>query len=689
MEGGMCKMNNCNTLLKLLKKYFVEIPRLQRDYVQGRKDKYSKSVRDKLLNDIKLAIEGKIEPLDLSFVYGKASEEGRFYPVDGQQRLTTLFLLHIFAFAQDESKTKVLLKFSYQARSTTRDFFESLVKHREEIVSKQPSVVIKDATWFIDAWKYDPSVNNAIRTLDDICAKNFDIENLKQELEEEESPKVYFQFLKLANLGREDDLYIKLNGRGRALTSFENFKSNFLESCNNESLKEEIKYNLDEKWADLIWKEHKEDFDTCYLKFFEAVCLNFGLLKDEENKGMLENWIYTFEYKNITEEIFFAVRNTLNYLCNDNASPAYKIIFDAIKKPLTYPDRILFHVVSKFLIDEHAPKEVNTEIFLDWIRVFKNLLNNSSIDKQKQCKDAIKSIDSLFEHKHNLLEYLARANMKTLEGFSGKQFEEECEKSRIICKGEAFKQAILDAEKTLPYFSGQIRSALYFSKLEENDDIEAFKKIVNKISAFFESTNENTKPKNGILLRKALLSIGDYRLKVSSYKTLCIDDPNESCRTPSLKRLFSGHGTIVEELLNNIDETKEIDEQLKTIIKNHDIPQNDWRYCLIEHPALFKCMSPQHLRMCGDDLLIPKLESRGYNYPIYLEVLLDIFKSEKNIKLRPNYDKGRKGDTYLSYKNCKVRFANHNYVVELDDGSEWKPSGKNIIDETVAFIKSL
>ena len=682
-------MNNCNTLLKLLEKYFVEIPRLQRDYVQGRKDKYSKSVRDKLLNDIKLSIEGKIEPLDLSFVYGKASEEGRFYPVDGQQRLTTLFLLHIFAFAQDESKTKVLLKFSYQARSTTRDFFERLVKHRAEIENKKPSSVIKDAAWFIDAWKYDPSVNNAITTLDDIDNIGFDVENLKQELEEEESPKVYFQFLKLANLGREDDLYIKLNGRGRALTSFENFKSSFMEYCNDESLSKEIKCNLDGKWADLIWKEHEEDFDTCYLRFFEAVFLNFDLLKDEVNKGILENWIYTFNYKKLTDEIFFAVKNTLNYLCNDNASLAYKIIFDAIKKPLTYPDRILFHVVCKFLIDENVPKEVNTETFLDWIRVFKNLVNNSRIDKQEQCKQAIKSINSLFEHKHNLLEYLACGNMKSLEGFSGKQFEEECEKSRIICKGEAFKQAILDAEKILPYFSGQIRSALYFSKLEENDDIEAFKKIVNKISAFFESTNENTKPKNGILLRRALLSIGDYRLKVSSYKTLCIDDPNESYRTPSLKRLFAEHGKIVEELLNNIDETKEIDEQLKTIIKNHDIPQNDWRYCLIEHPALFDLMSPQHLRMRGDDLLIPKLESRGYNHPIYLEVLLDIFEKEKNITLERNYARGKEGNTCLCYKNCNIKFANHNYVVDFDDGTEWKPSGKNIIDETVAFIKSL
>ena len=82
-------MSTPNTLLALLNEYKIEIPRVQRDYVQGRKDERSKIVRTNLLNDIKAAYEGRIDPLDLSFVYGKTTKnnnDNKFIPVDGQQR---------------------------------------------------------------------------------------------------------------------------------------------------------------------------------------------------------------------------------------------------------------------------------------------------------------------------------------------------------------------------------------------------------------------------------------------------------------------------------------------------------------------------------------------------------------------------------------------------------------------------
>ena len=56
-------MSTPKTLLALLNQYKIEIPRVQRDYVQGRKDERSKIVRTNLLNDIKAAYEGRIDPL--------------------------------------------------------------------------------------------------------------------------------------------------------------------------------------------------------------------------------------------------------------------------------------------------------------------------------------------------------------------------------------------------------------------------------------------------------------------------------------------------------------------------------------------------------------------------------------------------------------------------------------------------
>lgn len=97
-----------STLISLLEKYMVEVPIVQRDYAQGRIDEHSKMVRQNLLADMKSAILGTTLPLDLNFVYGK-TEGNKFIPLDGQQRLTTLYLLHLYAFHNDVTKMNILV----------------------------------------------------------------------------------------------------------------------------------------------------------------------------------------------------------------------------------------------------------------------------------------------------------------------------------------------------------------------------------------------------------------------------------------------------------------------------------------------------------------------------------------------------------------------------------------------------
>ena len=58
---------------------------------------------------------GGLPPLDLNFVYGKA-EDDKFIPLDGQQRLTTLFSFCIFMLCKDENKIKLLHKLTYETR---------------------------------------------------------------------------------------------------------------------------------------------------------------------------------------------------------------------------------------------------------------------------------------------------------------------------------------------------------------------------------------------------------------------------------------------------------------------------------------------------------------------------------------------------------------------------------------------
>ena len=73
-----------------LKENTIGIPIIQRDYAQGRLGK--ETLRKNFLRDLKNALD-KGETIKLDFVYG-STENDILNPLDGQQRLTTLWLLH-------------------------------------------------------------------------------------------------------------------------------------------------------------------------------------------------------------------------------------------------------------------------------------------------------------------------------------------------------------------------------------------------------------------------------------------------------------------------------------------------------------------------------------------------------------------------------------------------------------------
>ena len=77
----------------LIKKGKIRIPQIQRDYAQGRKNKEVKEIRNHFVRSLLLVVTGKKAETQLDFVYG-SDRKNAFEPLDGQQRLTTLFILH-------------------------------------------------------------------------------------------------------------------------------------------------------------------------------------------------------------------------------------------------------------------------------------------------------------------------------------------------------------------------------------------------------------------------------------------------------------------------------------------------------------------------------------------------------------------------------------------------------------------
>ena len=305
-------MNKTNLLAFLTDKN-VRIPQLQRDYVQG-SDK-AKEIRDLFICDLVETLsadtpEAKQKTLHLDFIYGSTYEEAPasglhphwkegelhfdipnsdvneptkvFLPLDGQQRLTSLWLLHWMLCPETEADAakKLLSHFSYATRSSSRRFCAALVAHigdgelKQQLKTNKAKSALMEASWFLPAWQKDPTVNSMIEMLVAIGTRlgEADTAPLWKRLQE---GAITFTVIEIQSneFRLTDELYIKMNNRGRMLTDWECYKAKAIECLGEVVFKEEnaglweslqaneqektpadyFSFRVDGRWQDFFW----------------------------------------------------------------------------------------------------------------------------------------------------------------------------------------------------------------------------------------------------------------------------------------------------------------------------------------------------------------------------------------------------------------------------------------------------
>lgn len=259
----------------------VEIPLIQRDYAQGREDARAESIRGTFIDALHGALTGDTAA-GLDFIYGEVRPDGTFEPLDGQQRLTTLFLLHWYVAARrgDLGGTHHWTNFSYATRPSARRFCERIVENPPPTdVLAIPSAWIKDQSWYLHLWSYDPSIRAMLVTLDAIATR-FELEDadaIWDRLTDGDDPAIWFQLLPIDEMGAAEDLYIKMNSRGKPLTEFEAFKALLGQLVEEVGGYDEFGHRIDGAWTDLLWP-YRGDNDIVddefmrYLDFLMEVC---------------------------------------------------------------------------------------------------------------------------------------------------------------------------------------------------------------------------------------------------------------------------------------------------------------------------------------------------------------------------------------------------------------------------------
>ena len=545
--------NKKYTLLNFLKSEYsdaisFEIPIIQRDYAQGRSDERSKEIRKTFLGSLIAAVENYPQKnIELDFVYGKRNKN-KVYLLDGQQRITTLYLLHWY-LAQCLQKPSLLkdVALSYCVRQYADEFTkkisnESILIDFSSII---PSQAICNCTWFFDAWKHDPTVKGMLNTLDTIHEllkdKKISKERYWQPLEEK---AVTFYWLDLEEHQLTDELYLKMNARGKQLSNFENFKASLVkriadngwEENTNTTEKESFSFKMDTIYTDLFWEYRGEvnviDYEVT--NFFAGMAMIGYALKENseaQQKRIQELFnnplsvrVEDFEksdferftsYLDLYSEVEkISIETELwKYYNSDNKRGFFEeFIKDENKgtgefyKGATYPQRVFFYALSELFMTSEDKNNISE----DFIRVIRNIVENATIDSAQTFVGAIKLMKELLEGflevlskgVQDIYSYLSKTAIQS--NFASYQVTQEKQKAERIVANLEWKDVIWEAENH-PMFKGDIG----FLLLETENNLSLFKKRYEVAKEMFDEKGVKGKYKENMLLIRALVATFD------------------------------------------------------------------------------------------------------------------------------------------------------------------------------------
>jgi len=480
-------MSNKYTFWELCNLYNkIEVPIIQRDYAQGRNTTDVEKLRNKFVNDYLIKSIVAAEKIELDFVYGSILTEVKedekqkiFIPLDGQQRLTTLFLLHFFIAIKESRLTEIkdiLLRFTYETRPSAHDFCKLLLEVEAIDDISKIKAEIEDSVWFNEEWKQDPTVTGMLNMLDTL-ANNKVLLNapigLLDKLIGNKSDLVTFYFTDLDQFGLTENLYIRMNARGKMLTEFENFKSEFSKIIRyNNSLLEVVKNKIEYDWVDNLWDYRASDLFIIDSPFMAYLGFITEMLYFKDAKFRAESYESDFLDFRVLKEVYSEAEN-LKFLI---------FAFDFIRELKEYNEAILWdgetlHSILKNILSNERNPNTN-ELFIcfltllysynkkpkenlkDYIRVVRNLIENTDDNSRREWPRLIRSLEKLIS-KENVYEVLLNetSGKNKLVGFKVEQRKEEIFKAKLIREFKTVKELLFKIEDNIN-FKGNIANIL-------------------------------------------------------------------------------------------------------------------------------------------------------------------------------------------------------------------------------------
>jgi len=702
----------------------IIIPRIQRDYAQGRIGKSEERIRQRFLDALYDAIH-KQKSITLDFVYGDV-ENGKLTLLDGQQRLTTLFLLHWYAAKKENIEKQAydfLIHFSYDTRFSSRDFCKAIIEKEMNVCSDTLSKEIENQAWYPFDWKNDATIQSMLVMIDAINQKFANVENLWQALTEKDL--ILFYFLPLERMGLSDELYIKMNSRGKPLTDFEHFKAEFLEIIKDqdEQLYKKFSKKIDIDWTDMLFPYRGENqiIDDEFMRYFKFIshilCYQNDIRPIEYDEFKLAKYLYSKENSNSVVNLEF-LESAFDCWCGLNIDEFFDSLFyidsyECGKTKLYLKEREtknLFLDCCKYhseftnngrnrlfslnsilllyavLLYRQKINSVTEENFKRRLRIIRNLIENS--------QDEIREFDQYGNNQmqrllNDTVKIILNGNVTTEErGFNLLQKQEEQAKLEWLQRNTRYQEELF--------------------RLEDHDLLKGTISIVgldspqnfSKFISLFNNCNKNA-------IRKALLCMGDYaqnlgwrtQLGVKSKDSVWADlfhptkQRNEGDRFQNTSHILN---TLLLSLPKN---SAEIQKFLETTISNYLNNSNtpkDWRYYFIKYEQMYydsygmywwndKKEKPYEVIMMHTEKAL-----NGKNWNVFSYVLSKLYADKfelGNFAYQGNKLQIKGKNTYIEIFNDKFRLTEANQdsrefpIPQNEDGIDLKDRIEEINEE--------
>ena len=388
--------NETRNFASLLSERKIIIPMIQRDYAQGRDGERIESIRKSLIKKILKHLKNKT-PIVLNFIFGIVNEkQNAFMPIDGQQRLTSLYLICWYLAVAEGRQARELFcnktkGFDYQVRESSSKFFGVLgeltddkkAADFEEYVKKGSNIKLSEFGWFKNEWLFDPTVDSALRFLDDLKTIYEDEYRDKYSgslteamLDEENCP---IQFVYSCQNDRKCDepekdnkngfvegafsaenraalTYINMNARGKLLSDFENLKALIHQRTE------------DPDKSDYCGNRFVKNYDTDYINIFLSMAeesLSDGKKPTSDRKKLtLDSKIKRMD--DLTCGLLLNVYNDLRAFKDNSAAVDFLGLMNAMRDGGSIPEnyfKFISYIIRRY---EKSDNDKEKEIIADY-----------------------------------------------------------------------------------------------------------------------------------------------------------------------------------------------------------------------------------------------------------------------------------------------------------------------------------